>query len=253
MPFAILQRDLTPPTLDQLKRAFRATNFLTEVDAHTLGSDAFGILVNNLTPENASMLQGTLQREGVATDIVDQRELPQLPATKFLQRVDCEPEALVLYDPLGRAFRLDWAHIMLLAAGSVRVVDFKRVTKSSYVTRVDWQGAPHMEEVKEVSTKEEMNYRLLLEIVLTRAVGRYSVTAENFNFIGLGGRRTRNLPENFTLLVRELMKFAPNAMVNRGAACLREGSTETISYPSKNAFFEEIIWLLWKMRQSAAS
>jgi len=248
MPYAILQTDLTPSSLDQLKRAFRTVKFLTEVDAYTLGSDAFGIIVKNLEADRAAALQSALRAEGVETEIADQRALPEMPATKFVSRLDCLPDGLLIYDPLGRSFRLEWGHILMIAAGSVRLTEFAWVEKIRYETRYDWQGHPRVEQVRDVSTKEEQNFHLVLEIILTRAVGRYSVTADRFNFACLGERQTNSLPENFALLVRDLIRFAPQAALNRGALHLRENSWELFTYPSKNAFFEEIIWLLWRMQ-----
>ena len=247
MPYAILQTDLTPPSLDQLKRAFRTVKFLTEVDAHTLGNDAFGILVKNLDADRAAALQSALRAEGVETEIADQRALPEMPATKFVARLDCLPDGLLIYDPLGRSFRLEWGHLLMIAAGNVRLTDFARVEKTRYETRYDW-GHPSVEQVTDVSTKEEQNQHLVLELILTRAVARYSVTADKFNFAYLGPRRTKNLPENFALLVRDLIQFAPQAALNRGAFHLRENTGAPFTYPSKNAFFEEIIWLLRRMQ-----
>ena len=251
MPYAILQTDLTPPSLDQLKRAFRAVKFLTEVDAYTLGNDAFGILVKNLEAEPAAALQGALRTEGVETIIADQRELPEMPPTKFVSRLDCRPDGLLIYDPLGRSFRLEWGHILMIAAGSVRLTDFvpvKRVRQRNPYRNYD---QPDSGQVIEMSTREEQNHHLALELILTRAVARYSVTADRFNFAYLGERRTESLPANFALLARDLILFAPQAALNRGALDLRESTGQLLIYPSKNAFFEEIIWLLWRMQQAA--
>ena len=76
------------------------------------------------------------------------------------------------------------------------------------------------------------------------------MTADRFNFAYLGDRRTESLPENFALLTRDLIQFAPQAALNRGASDLRENTGKLLTYPSKNAFFEEIIWLLWRMQQA---
>ena len=102
MPYAVLQTDLNPPGLDQLQRAFRLVPGLTAGDAHILGQDAFGILVKNFSEEQAGALQGALRGEGVETEIVDQSFLPELPPKKIVQRLDCLPEHLLIYDPLGR-------------------------------------------------------------------------------------------------------------------------------------------------------
>ena len=250
MSFALLQNDLSIPPLDKLKRAFRAVKFLTELDAHTLGEDAFGILVKNLSAEHAALLHGALQAEGIGTEIADERSLPPLPPTKFVKRLDCRADALMIYDPMGRSFPLQWGHILLLAAGQVRLNDFKRIQTRVPVTRYDSQGHPHEEVVTETRTKEQLNFHLVLEIILTRAVLRYTVKADEFNFAGLGARKTADVPQNFALLVRDLAQFAPQAALNRGAVSLRDNTAEAFSYPSKNAFVEEIVWMLWRMTKA---
>ena len=250
MPFAILQTDLNIPAVDSLRRAFRYLKSLTDMDAHILARDAYGILVKNLTEHEAGTLQGALLGEGIQTEIVDQSLLPEMPPTKFVHRLDCRPDALHLYDPLGRQFSLDWGHLMLIAAGRVRLNDWRRVEKKRHVTRYDWQGVPHTEVVRETRQKEELQDHLAVELILTRAVLRYSLVADKFNFQYLGDRLSRDRMQNFNCLVRDLTRLAPQATVNRGAYYLRQGGAETTSYPSKNAFFEEITWLLWRMRTS---
>lgn len=41
MPYAVMQKSLEPPTVAQLKNAFRGIPGLTPMDAYTLGKDAF--------------------------------------------------------------------------------------------------------------------------------------------------------------------------------------------------------------------
>jgi len=250
MSYAIVQKELVVPPLENLQRAIRQVTFLTQYDAHTIANDAYGILVKNLSLENATTLQSALKVEGVEVEMVEERTLPALPATKFVRRLDCLPEALMIYDPLGRSFPLEWRHILLLAAGSVRLNDFTRKQTSVPVTRYDAQGYPHVEVVTETRTKEELNFHLLLEIILHKAVQRYSVAADKFSFVYLGERMTGSVPQDFRLLVQDLARFAPQAAINRGAYYLRENADEIFSYPSKNAFAEEITWLLWRLAQS---
>lgn len=250
MPYSILQKDLTIPPVEALKRAFRTVKFLTEVDAYTLANDAYGILVKRLSRENAVALQGVLAREGVETEIVEDRLLPALPPTKFVHRLDCQPDGLMVYDPLQRSFRLEYGHVMLIAAGDVRLNEFKQVRKTREIVGYDGEGRAHYDTIVETSTKEERNYHFCLELVLSRAVQRFSLTADKFSFSYLGERKTDDLTANFTLLVQDLVRQAPHAAINRGAYYLRENAQPLFSYPSKNAFFEEITWLLWRLRQS---
>jgi hypothetical protein len=251
MPYAILQKDLTVPAVEALRRAFRSVRCLTDADASILANDAYGILVKNLGEADAATLQGALQVEGIETELLDQRILPELPATKFVSRLDCQPEALMIYDPLGRSFPVEWRHLMLLAAGNTRLHEFRQLRVERPGSRYygsDYDG--YVEPIVETRVREELNQRLLLEIILTRAVARYSVNADKFNFSYLGERMTTDVTANFALLVRDLATHAPHAQLNRGAHQLREGVAEVFSYPSKNAFFEEITWLLWRLRQA---
>lgn len=249
MPYALIQQVPVPPPLEKLQRAFRAVRCLTPADAHSVGRDGFGILVKHFSAEDAARLQSALHAEGIETEIVEQQLLPELPPVKFMNRMDCLPEALMLYDPLGRSFPLEWKNIMAIAAGSVRLSEFQRVQESRAKFQFNSHGIPSAVTIFDVSRREQLNFHLLLEIILTRAVQRYSVTADRFNFAYLGERRTKSLPANFTLLVRDLIQFAPQARLNHGAQLLRDNTAEVWSYPSKNAFTEEIIWMLWQMKK----
>ena len=256
MPYAVLQKNLEPPSIDQLKRAFRSVPGLTPADAHILGNDAFGILVKGFPLERATAMQNALATEGVETEIVSDENLPPLPEARFVHRVDCCPDALMIYDPLGRNFSVEWRHIMLIAAGRVCLTEFNRQRTERQVWRSTGRGG-YYETVVDYDTKEARNDRLVLELVLSRAVLRYNITADksaHLLFQYLGERRQAELLDNFTLLVRDVIQFAPHAAINRGAYYFRARAGQSLHYPSKNAFYEEIVWLLWRLanaRQTA--
>jgi hypothetical protein len=84
-------------------------------------------------------------------------------------------------------------------------------------------------------------------VLLAGAVMRFQIEGERFRFNYLGDRKRTELAENFALLVQDVMKFAPQAIVNRGACFLRENSATVFEYPSKHAFYEEITWMLWQI------
>jgi hypothetical protein len=251
--FAVVQRSLEIPEVGKLKRAFQSVKCLTAADAHTLANDAFGILVKNLPVNDAMTLQGALSAEGIETALVLQNELPQLPPIKFVRRLDCAPESLLVYDPIGRTIPVPWGHVMLIAAGDVRTQDFERIEVSRPVVRTDAFGFRHVDTVRDVRTKEGLNFYLLLEIVLTRATMRFQCQADKLNFQCLGERATPDAAANFSLLVQDLMKGAPQALVNRGAFHLRDHPGEYFRYPSKNAFYEEITWMLWRAAEAASA
>lgn len=251
MPYAVLQTDLSLPTIEQLQRATRLVPGLTPYDASILGHDAFGILVKNFSAQQAAALQGALRVEGVETEIVDQSLLPALPQTHFVHRLDGTAEHLLIHDPLGKTFALDWRHILCVAAGAVNVTEFVRHQKPRQQTRYTAGGLPRSDTEYETVPREEQNCRLLAEFFITGAALRYSFSADKFNFAGLGARLTRNPAENFALLVREMIRCAPHAALSRGAQAIRDGTTEHFSYPTKNAFQEEIVWMLWQLKKTA--
>ena len=247
MPYAVLQTNLNTPSNEQLARAFRSVPGLTPADAHILGRDAFGILVKDFSEAQAGALQGALRAEGVETEIVEQSLLPALPPTKFVHRLDCTPEHLLIYDPLEKTFALDWRHIMFIAAGQVRLTEFVHKSELQF-TATPNPGALLR---KTSVTTEERRFHLLGEIITTGAALRYSLAADKFNFAGLGERNMKNTVANFSLLVRDLIQFSAQAALNQGAEALSQDATKFFSYPSKNAFYEETVWSLWQMRKAA--
>ncbi|KPK81336.1 MAG: hypothetical protein AMJ81_10695 [Phycisphaerae bacterium SM23_33] len=248
MAYAVVQKTLDPPSVEQLCRAVQAVPGLTRYDATVLAADAFGIIAENLSLESASVIQRRLAAEGYETELVDQDKLPTLPPPTGLRRADCLPECLVVYDALGRPKRIQWAQVCLVAAGSVRLSEFKRVERQYVV----YHPGPWLLAVPVVlsdfADREERNLRLALEILIEAAPARYRATAHNFNYGYLGPRQHRRPAENFALLVRDLMQLAINASANRGAVGLAQDPAQTLEYPARHAFEEEMIWLLWKLR-----
>src|SRR5947207_7614667 len=120
MTCSLLQTGSVAPTADQLKRAFKLLKTLTDADAVKLANEASGILMKNLIPVDAGVLQRALEAEGVPTEVVDAARLPPLADAKFIRRVEFQPQALVISDPLGRPVPVPWTHLALLAAGAVR-------------------------------------------------------------------------------------------------------------------------------------
>lgn len=244
MKFAVLQKTLDIPPVEKIEQALLSIDGFTRIDAHTFANDAYGILVKNLPVEQANAFAQALYGQGIETDVVAQKELPEIPQTKFVHQLDCTPEGLMIYDSIGRSFPLEWRHVMMIAAGCVRMIDFERVEKTTWDTDGQGNRYPRFDS----STFERQNDHMLLEIIVSGAVLRYSASAEKLRFGYLGERCTKSLPQNFALLVRDLIAFAPHALLNRGAFYLKQ-SQGLFSYPSKNAFFEEITWLLWRMKQ----
>lgn len=248
MPYAVLQTDLSSPTIEQLRRAARLVPGLTSHDASILGQDAFGILVNNFSAQQAGALQGALRSEGVETEVVEQSRLPALPRTHFVHRLDVTPEHLIIYDPLGKSFSLPWPHLLFIAAGAVRLTDFVRRQQPRPRTRYTGAGHPYEDTDYDTVTREERNFHLLADLIITGATLRYSLDASRFHFAGPAATPAGDVAASFSTLLRAMISAAPQAKLNRGAAALRGETPPPFSYPSKNAYHEELIWSLWRSR-----
>ena len=247
MTCSVLQTGLEPPTSEQLQRAFQQVPGLAAADVFSIGRGAFGILGRSLDSEQADRLKSALAAEGLETEVVDDTQVPALPDMRNVYRLESTPAALMIYDPLGRGFALAWKDVLIIAAGQVRMSDFKTIE----VARISYDRRGRKLETMERRGKEEQNDHWLVEIVITGGALRYSVTVDrpgSFLFQYLGDRRTRNMQGDIQLVVQDLTSHAPNAAVNRGAYCLRENFPQPFRYPSKTVFFNELIWLLWKMK-----
>lgn len=249
MAYALMQKELSPPPVDALKRAFSISPALTDLDAQTAAHDAFGLLLRGLEIEQASALQDALLKEKVDTIVAEESELPAIPPAKCVRQVEFMPSHLTLYDPMARSFTLPWSDILLLAAGQVRVQEFKRPRSTHEEPQFHGVGIS-ADTGAAGRAREESHLHFLLEIVLRGGVARYTVTADEFVFNHLGGRLTPDLSANFKLLLQELAQSAPDAGLNRGAFLACQTDTEPwFSYPSKAAFYQEITWMLWRIGQ----
>ena len=247
MPYAIVQKSLDPPSVEQLRRAFRALPSLTDADAAIMLRDAFGILVERLELADAGRLLQALAAEGVAAEMVDQKSLPPLPPPRPLHRAECSAEAFVAYDHLGRAQPIEWPHVILIAAGAVALTEFKRIVEEKIVYRhTDGRGGSMPTVDIEQKDKEERNVRLILELFLDAAPGRFRIAAHEFSFAYLGDRLHPRGEQNYLSLVQDCLAGASGAVLNRGAQKVGEGAAAPFEYPTKHAFEEETIWLLWR-------
>jgi hypothetical protein len=257
MAYSVLQKDLEPPSSDQLKNAFRGVPGLTAYDAVVMCKHCFGILVKDFELAQANALQQGLAGQGVEAEVVDEATLPRLPETFFIHQVDCKPDMLLVYDQLGRVAEVKWEDIHLIAAGRVVLAEFKEVRTGgggsrlmgSVASQAGYGGVHVGTGHVDYSLREEDKDRLLIEIVLRGNATRYSINADKsapLLFQYLGPRRAERLQPNFALVVQDLLNGAKEAAINRGAYYFRENSDRPFIYPSKTAFLDEMIWLLWR-------
>src|SRR5260370_2710680 len=122
MTCAVMQKSSQPevqaPAIEQLKRAFSKIPGLTAYDANKYCRETFGIIARNFTGEQATVLQAALAAEGIETEVVEESRLPALPAGKIVKRAEIAPHPLMIYDPVGQHFPIEWCHVMVITEGS---------------------------------------------------------------------------------------------------------------------------------------
>jgi len=180
--FAVLQKDSTSPTAEQLKRAFRSFSNLTDADAVRLAAGAHGILMRHTDGDASRAFQQALQAEGIGAVVVAEDELPKLPEGRSLQRLGISPRAFTVYDLLGRPTAIDWADVTLVAAAAVRHFEMGRTETERTVLRFNPLVGIWPKKIKESGRTVESGTLLLLEIILAGRTTRYQIDATQFPF-----------------------------------------------------------------------
>lgn len=252
MAYAIVQKELVVPELEQLKRAFSVSPLLTGLDAQTAANDAYGILLRGVETDQAKALREALRREGVDTELVEEGKLPAIPPGKVARQVEFQQSHLTLYDSMRRASEVPWGDIMFIAAGYVRLREVRKQRAASEEPSLHGAGAA-VDVTSGGLSREEERYHMLLEIFLNDGVTRYSINADEFAFEHLGSRLSDDLAVNFVFLIQDLAEQAPQAGLNRGAFKACQRPPELFPYPNKAAFNEEITWMLWRISKLAST
>ncbi len=245
-PYALVQSEATAPTAAQWKRAFKPLARRTEADAVKLANEAFGVLLRNLPLDEAGGLQRVLSDDGVPVAVVEMNELPRLPDPRFIRRAELSPEALVVFDPLGRPVRVEWDRIALIAAGACRHFGLSETrTEERVVTFDPIRGVRRRVEV-DVRHKVEDDVPILIDVVLSGGAMRFEIETDQFQFKYVFDRPELDRAGKVALLLQRLSEHAPQAWLNRGALALRDAAAPPLTYASKAAFFDESVWLLWR-------
>lgn len=247
--YAVLLRDGGTPQAEQIRRAFRSFSHLTDADAVRLAANAQGILLRHLSADEARAFHRALQAEGVAAALVHESELELLPRSKALHRVSLTEPALEIYDLHGQPSPVGWDEIVLVAAGAVPHVELGVRQPERTTTKLDsFFGVRPKANVASRHTVAAQS-QLILEMVLAGGAGRYELNAAQFPFKYAVDRPDFSTLQKFVWLVREIGHRAKRAILNRGAADVRDGVELARGYPSRQAFVDEMTWLLWNVKR----
>lgn len=221
MTYALLQTTMEAPPVEALRRAFLSSTSLSPADAVFVADDAYGILARDLDGEDAQNIAATLAADGVHVELVAEADLPRLPEASPFVGFQLHEDYIRLLNALEEPTDVPYRGIRLIAAGYDRQA-------------------------------------VRLEIVFGDATLRYHATLEHLTFRHEPSMGGRSPGENLVLMLRQLHRRVPTAIFNRGAHNISDGAPvehveDFIAYPRTSAFFEEIVWLLWKARRDEAA
>lgn len=282
VPYLLMQRRLEIPDEQALRRAFRGVGGMAPSDAPHVARDAFGVLLKQLELDDAHALHHALAREGVETEVVDAVEVGELPAAKRVRRVDIQELGLAICDPYDRELVIPWDSLRVVSGGLVLTPEQRRPTGS----RGSGSGSggfgedgsdtwwePDLADLGEMilgpgiipssmlsgtkpakstvtGARERQVWAWTADVVLAGGSMRFVFSPDRLLAWPGAGPVTQNPESRFLELLRAVAERAGQAALNRVAFALREGETETISYPSRNAYQEELLWILWRLRQA---
>jgi hypothetical protein len=238
---------------DLFSRAFAGVPGLTPLDASVLGNPDCGILIRKLTLEQGTSLKTNLKAAGIETEVVPENALPALPVGKVIRSLECSPGILNVRDCLQRTTGVGRQDVILLAAGSIRTATFPRERKEVEETRIEWVHGGHVifpilkHETRVRHVQREAEKWLLRAEILAPVVNqRFIIEGENLDYRCLGSAMTDDLSSNFCLLVRELARSYSPPLLSRGVTSILADPPEFAYYPNKDAFHNELLWLLWR-------
>lgn len=252
MDHVILLCELALPDPEVVKRALRQVRRFTEADAVRMAREPGGLLARNLSPEEASLVRRALEADGVAAVCLPAAQLPKLPQSRLLKRMEFQPQSWVIYDPLGRATPVPGAQVATVCAGAVRHFGLSSAVTQEWVrdhTGLAGVGGYRLETEVRHSVEDNISFRM--EILLAGGGMRFEIEAENFLFGQSLSRPGLGPPEKLAMLIAQFKQHAPHLCLNRGAEALLANPKAPVVYSSRQALTDDSAWLLWRLASKA--
>ena len=113
-------------------------------------------------------------------------------------------------DLLGKMQLLPWASIRMISVVSLQP---KKQPERSDMEMWSYGGEmkPHLQVIPDQPENSDTEPKALIEIFLLEPLLRMRIRRHAFNYDYLGSRRTNSSQLNFSLLLEDLMRLAPNA------------------------------------------
>lgn len=237
--YSLLQISLDQ-TIDResLEEASQSVPSVARGDCAQIQRDLFGIVVSQLSLEEAKAFQVELKRHGFPTELVADHELPVLHEAFTVQRIELREKALLFTDTMGRVQTRNPEDLVFVSGGFLT----RSKMKSDLVMET---GNPDRPRELQHAARLERQYRFdavpefRLDFFFWSAPNRIraSVSAESMMFFQSRPVRLRDT----ALLLGAMMDLREILPPERVGAGLMRSDTKNF-YPSLRSYEEEIRW-----------
>lgn len=245
MKYSLLLHALDPkPTRQELEEISANVPSVARADCTYLLNDWFGIVASGLPLEEAQAFQAGLRGKGIASDVVEDREIPSLHHDFRCQRIDLHGSAITLTTAMNRRQDRDKAELVFVAAGFVN----REKSSSTIVTDTElrWTAdfVPYTTKVTRSAMKFEEKRYFRIDLFFSAEPHRVSLEIDKETVCLFGDRpiRLKNTTELLVLLV-DLQSLLPPERMN---STLRDLALDRI-HPTMHAYEEEIRWAFYRL------
>lgn len=219
---------------DSFLETAEGTETVAKTDLVQHHRDLFGIVVSRLPHGDAVRMKAALDARGFPVEIVDDAELPPLPADFQVQRVETEGEWLRFTDSMGRVTSRALADLVFLSGGYLMRT---RVKPGNVLNPNRGRQRGYGEDGVERIYREEPEKEFRIEFFFWTTPQRMKLSLIATNAIFVNGRHIQlHKEEDIATTVAEIRAVLPVERSNTGIR------SSKILYPSLHAYDEEIRW-----------
>jgi len=217
-----------------------ATGSVARVDLDQVYRDLYGIVISNLSREDAVKLQVELKNRNFPTELVADREIPVLPRDFQMQRLEVEGDWLRFTDAMGRESLRSLSDLVFISGGlmtdSKLRPDDKMIPRSSSRDR-----SPKIE--RNYRAEEHAEFRIEFFFLSDPYRLKLSLTETSTIFYQKQPLRLQRRGPVYEA-VADLRSLVPHDRLSVGL--LRPEK----AYPSAKAYLEEIRWHFYQLRKT---
>jgi hypothetical protein len=210
---------------------------VARVDCAMLHRDLYGVVVSNLTKDEALAFQTELAQRNFPTALVADSDLPVLQESFQVQRIELQEGNLALTDSMGHLRVRPVGDLYFLAAGFVKRLHFNSDWDQHLESGIDSHGSVRLVTERTHHEESELEFRLDFFFKSTPARQHTNLCKDSIIFYQGNALLLRDF-EGLVELSKAMADLLPAEAVNR---FLRNPESHG-HYPTFHSYQEEIIW-----------